>query len=213
MKMIFSLAVVFSWLAAIAVASEFEGTVHMNLTAGKNTHQITYTIKGSKLRFDQQIAKGPTSAGLFDVATGEITVLMPEQKMYLTMGAPKVGLGADTKIEETGRTETIAGYPCSEIIVRDKKHVIEVWTTEALGKMPNLAEAFGNRGRRSAWENYAADKGLFALRVITRDRKGKERSRLECTEVKREDVADDLFAIPEAYTQLKMPGLGDLFGT
>jgi hypothetical protein len=205
-------SMVLCWLAGASVAcgSSFEGTISMNLTAGKSVMAITYYIKGDIIRNETQPAKGPKIVGLLDGKTGGISMLMTEQKMYMVTGAPKKGLSPDATFEVTGRTEEIAGYTCAEYVVRDKKSIIELWATSELGALPNLAEAFSNRGRRSAWETYAAEEGVFALRVITKDLKGRERSRLECVGVEQKSLDDELFTIPADFTRVKMPGLGDL---
>jgi hypothetical protein len=199
-------------LAGVSAVSAFEGTVTMNLTAGKVIRPAVYYFKGDHLRFESKPEKGPMTTGLLDAKTGGMTLLMVEQKMYMTIGAPKTHGSADATFEATGRTEVIAGYSCAEYLIHEKKNIIEVWGTTDLGKMPNLAEAFANRGKRSAWETYAAEKGIFALRVITKDLKGKERSRLECSAVEAKSLQDDLFVVPADFTKLELPGLGNLLG-
>jgi hypothetical protein len=197
-------------LAGASTVAAFEGTITMTLTAGKMSRPVVYYFKGDNLRFESTPEKGPTTVGLLDAKTGNMDVLMVEQKMYMRVGAPKKRGSPDATIEATGRSEEIAGYTCTEYIVHDKKNIIEVWGTTDLGKMPNLAEAFGNRGRRSAWEIFAAEREIFALRVVTKNSKGKETSRLECTAVEAKSLDENLFLVPADFTQLKMPGLGDL---
>jgi hypothetical protein len=194
------------------LATSFEGTIAMSMTTGKRTTPVTYFIKGEGLRFESAPVDGPKTTGLLNATTGAISILMDEQKMYMTVGAPKKGKVVESTITATGRTETIAGYSCTEYVVKEKKSVIEVWLTTELGAFPNLAEAFANRGRRSAWETLAAEQGGFALRVITKNNKGKVLLTLECTAVEPKSLDAALFVIPADYTQLKMPGLGELLG-
>lgn len=200
-----------SVLAAAAPAADFQGRLDMTMTAGKTTTPSTYFIKGLNLRVETKPSPEMTSIGLLDGATGTMTILMVEQKMYMQISAKKVAaLAPDVTFQETGRTEVIAGKTCSEFVVKDKKTTTEIWATSELGGMANLGEAFGRRGQRSAWEDEMIRRGMFALRVISKNKKGVETSRLECTKITEEKLDDALFKIPEGYN--KMPGLGDLFG-
>ncbi|MBE2215044.1 MAG: DUF4412 domain-containing protein [Opitutaceae bacterium] len=211
MKRFLSTVLALASLATLSPAADFEGRLDMTTTAGKRTTPITYFIKSSHLRFEAQTDKNVTSVGLLDGATGTMTILMVEQKMYMQFSAAKVAkLAPDVTFEETGRTEVIAGKTCSEFVVKDKKTTTEIWATSELGGMANLGEAFGRRGQRSAWEDEMLKRGMFALRVITKNKKGAETTRLECTKITEEKLDDTLFTIPDGYT--KMPGLGDLFG-
>jgi hypothetical protein len=198
-------------LATSSFARDFQGRLDMVTTAGKNTMPSTYFIKGLNLRIESKPSPEMTSIGLLDGATGTMTILMVEQKMYMQISAKKVAeLAPNVSFEETGRTEVIAGKTCSEFVVKDKKTTTEIWATSELGGMANLGEAFGRRGQRSAWEDEMIRRGMFALRVVTKNKKGVETSRLECTKITDEKLDDSLFKIPEGYT--KMPGIGDLFG-
>jgi hypothetical protein len=52
---------------------------------------------------------------------------------------------------------------------------------------------------------------LFPLRVVERDSAGKEMSRLEVTNAKRQALDDALFAIPEGYKKVNNIGDGPPF--
>lgn len=199
-------------LATAALAKDFEGKLDMTMTVGKKTMPMTYFIKGQKIRFEMKPDAKTTSVGLVDSTTGEMTMLMPEQKMYMTISLKGAAdkMTPDFTFEETGRTETIAGKKCSEYIVRDKKLVMEIWATSELGGVANISDAFSQRGKRSAWESELVRRNLFALRTIARNKKGAEQSRMECTAITEDSLDDALFKVPADYT--KMPGLGDLFG-
>lgn len=198
-------------LATAAIAKDFEGKLEMTLTTGKKSTPMTYFIKSGKIRFETQPDAKHTSVGLIDSAAGEMTILMVDQKMYMTIGTKKVGeLAPDFTFTETGKTETIAGKTCSEFVATDKKNTYEIWATGELPGVSNIAEAFGRRGQRSAWEEEMIRRNMFALRVVTKNKKGVEQSRMECTAVSEEKLDDSLFRVPDDFK--KLPGLGDLFG-
>ena len=74
-----------------------EGVVTMELSARKSTQPLKYFFKGENLRFEMQPEKGPTMVGLLDAKTGQMSVIMAEQKMYMTFGAPKGDLGRNAE--------------------------------------------------------------------------------------------------------------------
>ena len=198
-------------LATVSLAKDFEGKLEMTMTAGKKSIPMTYFIKTGKVRFEMKPDAKTTSIGLLDAESGAMTMLMPEQKMYMTFslkGAAEMAPGST--FEETGRTETIAGKTCAEYIVTDKKTVMEIWATSELRGAANISDAFSRRGQRSAWENELVRRNLFALRTIAKNKKGVEQSRMECTAIHEEKLDDALFQVPEGYS--KVPGLGDLLG-
>lgn len=211
MKHLLTALLAFAFLTTASHAADFQGRLDMTMTAGKKTMPSTYFIKGTNIRFESKASPETTSVGLLDGATGTMTILMVEQRMYMQFSPKKLtDLAPDVTFEETGRTEVIAGRTCSEFVVKDKKTTTEIWATSELGGIVNLGEALGRRGQRSAWEDEMIRRGMFALRTISKNKKGVETSRLECTAITEEKLDDALFQIPEGFS--KMPGIGDLLG-
>ncbi|MGH8016944.1 MAG: DUF4412 domain-containing protein, partial [Opitutaceae bacterium] len=105
-------------LTSATFGKTFEGIVHFQMTSGKNTHEMEYAIKGDRMRMKMQLDEKNATGGIVDAKTGEIMVLIPGQKMYMVFGGAgemvKDAMPADATVEETGRTEKIAGYECSE---------------------------------------------------------------------------------------------------
>ncbi|MSU45560.1 MAG: DUF4412 domain-containing protein [Lacunisphaera sp.] len=91
---------------------------------------MNYSMKGPMLRMDID-AEGHQVASIMDMA--KLEMLMPEQKMYMVLPMKKPVEKAMEKqaestvdIEVTGKTETILGYKCSQILVKDKGTVTEM---------------------------------------------------------------------------------------
>ena len=108
--------------------------------------------KGMKNRTEIS-GRGENTAMIMDMTTGVMTVLMPQQKMYMVMDMKKagqaaagmpfgkgkkdtgVGAGVPTamaSIKATGRKETIAGHEC-EYYVMGEKGEAEVCSAKGLG--------------------------------------------------------------------------------
>ncbi len=213
-------------------ARAFEGKVTQTITAAKGESQtLNYSMKGDKLRTDMN-ADGHEVSSIMDLAKLEIIMLMPEQKTYMVMPIKKPVEQAMAKqgestadVEVTGKTETILGYKCSQILVKDKGSVTEMWVADGLGTFMGLgsgggggnpmAGMFGGGGKKSAnaakWEEALKGKGGFPLRVISRDAKGRQSFKMEATKIEPGSLPDSLFAPPAGYEKFAMPDFGSMF--
>jgi outer membrane lipoprotein-sorting protein len=210
-------------------ADAFEGKVSLAMSAEKGKSQtIDYTMKGQKLRMDIN-AEGQKMTNIMDMTKMEMTMLMPEQKMYMVHSIKKPVEQAMEKqgestavIEVTGKTETILGYKCNQILVKDKGTVTEMWAAEGLGAFMGMGGGGGSpfggkKGAASAakWEEALKGKGGFPLRVVTLDAKGKQTFKMEATKIEPGPQPDSAFVPPSDYQKMDMgnmmmPGLGGL---
>ncbi len=201
-------------LASATFGKTFEGLVHFQITEGKRAHEMEYAIKGDRMRMKMQVDEKHSTGGIVDTKTGEIIVLMPEQKMYMVFGGggemARNAMQTDATIEETGRTETIAGYKCSEYIIKEKNSTIELWATEGLGRFVSFADVQKNRGKNPGWADVLADKELFPLRTINKDRRGRVQTKMEATRVEPRTLDASLFEVPAGYQKFEIPNLGGL---
>jgi hypothetical protein len=200
----------------VATASDFEGVVNLTTTTKKGTTNFVYFVQGAHLRTEVPGENGAAAMiGLVDWTKHEMYMLMPQQKMYMTFNLAKALDQAQSKeiaVEETGRTETIAGYEAKEYIVRERKTVTEIWATPDLGRFMLVGDAARSKGKRSAWEHVIADRGLFPLRTIVKNAKGVETSRSEITSVERKTLEASLFEIPADYQKFGLGALGRMIG-
>lgn len=213
-----------SALPLAGFAAAFEGKVALAMTAGKNTSNITYALRGTALRMEIE-AERRTMVMIMDLAKKETLMLMPEEKMYMVMPIQEAVEAAvkesDLKqhnIEKTGRTDTILGYKVEEYVSKDRNSTTEIWIAEGLGTFMGVTGGgggnpmMGGRGRNAgqAWENAFKGKPGFPLRVITRDAKSKETYKMEATKIEPGSLPASLFQPPSDYQRFQMPNLGDL---
>jgi hypothetical protein len=217
--------------APLCSAAGFEGTVTMKLTSRRETApQMTYSIKGPSTRIDLTAAdKGGRVAMLMDSTKTEMTILMLDQKMFMTQPMLKVagatsdaaGATSDASIEKTSVTEKILGYDCVKYLSKSKATVTEIWVTDQLGSFSGLGG--GNpmgggmgKGRGSppssegqAWEKALGGLNVFPLRVVSTEA-GKESFRLEVTSIEKKSLADSMFVPPADFQDLSgmMRGMG-----
>ena len=229
MKLLLRVLAVGSLLTAAPsfAADAFEGKVSLAMSAEKGKSQtMDYTMKGQKLRMDIT-AEGHQMSSIMDMTKMEMLMLMPEQKMYMVHSIKKPVEQAMEKqgestavIEVTGKTETILGYKCNQILVKDKGTVTEMWAAEGLGAFMGLGSGGGGgspfggkKGAASAakWEEALKGKGGFPLRVITRDAKGRDSFKMEATKIEPGSLPDSLFSPPAGYQKFDMPDIGSMF--
>lgn len=194
-------------------AKTFEGTVRMQISSGRSeTHQLTYSIKGSKLRTEIQAENNMSVAAIMDLAKDEMMVLMPAQSMYMTMSIKATVQKAtgqtnnEAKLENTGITEKILGYTCTKYLATNKEGTVEIWATTELGTFMGLGNFMGGNKAKSGWEQAVVGKDFFPLRVRNAD-KGSNQFSLEATAVEPKSLPDSFFTPPEGYRKFDMGGM------
>lgn len=218
------LAAGFLTLLSAVGASAFEGKVAMTMTSGKNVHPISYYIKDSRMRTEMTITedkkgKKLTAVSLFDLKSREMQVLMPEQKMYMTLSIPEPDTNGEGKgapgfeFKPTGRKEKIAGYDAEEYAGISEGKRTEMWVTKELGQfvMANQGKPGRKPTQSAQWEKFMRDGNFFAMRVIQRAKEGAaEQFRTEVTNVEKVSLPDSLFVPPVDFKKLEMPNMGNM---
>jgi hypothetical protein len=194
-------------LATMPLAAQsFEGTVSMNVTGNNGVvNQISYMIKGGKMRFDPGNAQVSV---IIDPVAKRMTVVMNAQKMYMERDfgdavatvQQRTGVKNPTLVR-TGRTETIAGYRCEHVTVTDDDGAsVDSCISSELGgfRMPAASNPMAPQ-REAGW---IAQLGAasFPLKV---EKGGKTIMQVTAIEKKTLDAA--LFAAPEGYQSFQMP--------
>ena len=202
--------------SAAFAASAFEGTVNFKITAAsEKPMDLNYSIKGDKLRMDMTGQKG-AGVMIADMKKKEMMMLMPQEKMYMTMAIPDAVETAkqkadDSTLEKTSETEKILGYTATKYISTDKKKntSTDLWLAEGVGSFMAMSND-GGRGSKSAgrnWEKLLAGKDLFPLRVVEKNKAGKETYRMDVTAIDKKSLPDSLFAAPDGYQKFDMGGM------
>lgn len=202
-------------------AATFEGTVNFKTTdSRKRSSEMLYSVKDSRLRIDMKAGKegGYT---VMDMPKMEMIMVMTEQRMYMTMSLKDVAektakeVADDVTFEKTNETEKILGYTATKYISTYKGEATDMWLAEGLGAfmMPGSNPMAGGRGGSTAaksWEKALQGKNLFPLRIVNKDKKGKETNRMEVTAIDKKKLDEALFTVPEGYTKFDMGNMGGM---
>ncbi|MDO8543446.1 MAG: DUF4412 domain-containing protein [Opitutaceae bacterium] len=202
---------------AAFAATPFEGKVTFKMTAPRGAPQeMRYAIKGDKVRIEMP---GQQEMGgmIMDTSKREMLVLMDAQRMYMVMPMGEVTnavaekSGPEATLEKTGETEKILGYTAEKYISTYQGSKTELWLAEGLGSFTGMAKnpMGGGRGGSApkAWERSLAGKPLFPLRVVDRDKSGKESFRMEATSIDKQALPDGMFTPPADYQKMDMGGM------
>jgi len=220
MKAFPKIAFVVAALATSAAlsAATFEGTVQMKISDARGgAHELTQHLKNGLVRTDMDM-RGRTMSVIMDMNKREITVLMPEQQMYMVHPMPDAAAmpgashdSSDVSLEKTSETEKILGYTCTKYVAKSKDATTDLWLTEELGRFAGLGSGPGpfGMGRRAqppkpGWEKALEGKDVFPLRVVSHEADGKSKFQLDVVAVNRESQPDSLFAPPEGYRKFDM---------
>jgi hypothetical protein len=212
----------------VSSAADFEGKVTMEMTGQRQgTVPMTFSLKSGMSRIDMQ-AEGHTAAMIFDAAKHQMTILMPQQKMYMVRPIPQPGEapqgepeGEAADVQATNEHEKILGYDTTKYTAKTKEGTSEIWITDQLGTFMGLGSGgnpmFGGRPGRNrpaghAWESAFRGKDAFPLRVVTTNADGKQTFKMEAKSIDKTALPASLFAPPSDYQELDigamMRGMG-----
>jgi Domain of unknown function (DUF4412) len=184
----------------------FEGVVTFQST---NKDSFTYFAKGNKVRIEPNDAKHSGAALLIDGSGKSFTMVMPEQKVYMTVPMNQ----GDTHVADTVRgkvtkvgSETVAGVPCDDYQGTDAKGQKQdtfcvahgmgnfVWGPQGNNVLARMAPHISGLSD-------AISGGAFPLKVVNKE----GQTTFIATKIEKKSLDDALFSPPAGYTQMNMP--------
>lgn len=197
--------------AAPLAAQTFEGVVSLTLTSERGPMPLEYQIKDGKIRLEMS-GGGMQMGMIIDPAAKKMLMIVPQQRMYMeqdlaeSMGSMEQRAGAGRgSVTRTGRTETIAGFKCEHITITDATgSANDACVTSELGAAFQFPMGGGMMGRgRGAAPAWAAGlENAFPLKV-----QHDNATVLEVTKIERRTLDPGLFAPPEGFQKMTMPGM------
>lgn len=217
-------ALVLSLLAQGLAAQAFEGVVTWQMGAKKET--MTQAYKGNQVRTEMG-REGREGVMLMDGGARTMTVVMPNEKMYMVMSLDRPGMGGNQpdaqgkppKLTATGKTETIAGHTCEVYRFAEeegKPETMEMCVAKGLGYFMMGAGGGGMMGRgRDPMAGVAGaaanpeymklyKDGFFPLRM-TRIEGGKSELMMIATNIEKKSLDANAFKVPAGFQEMKMP--------
>ena len=198
----------------VVAQTQFQGSVSIRVMQDNGAPQvITYSVRNGVARYDVNGPGGEATSMIMDQGAGRMVILMPSQHVYMEQpmdlmpAAPKgAAPPSHASVKPTGRKETIAGYECEHVIVKDdSSKPVDVCVTHALGSFmakPSRRGSMSGGGPSNDWSAQLGP-GAFPLRVTEEGR-----TMFEVVSVKREHLDAALFAPPPGWQKIDMSGMG-----
>ena len=163
-------------------------------------------MKGGQVRTE---TKYDNATQVMIMKEGKTFMIMPEQKIYMEFIKPDEEMTEtkepEVKVVKTDETQNILGYNCTKWIVNSKEGNTEMWLASGIGQYMFVGNPMAHQ--EASWQEGLENTDFFPLLIITKDKNGSEIFRQEATEIKKESLSDDLFAVPEGYQKMSMPGM------
>lgn len=217
-------ALVFAPIVPAEAQKMFSGTIVYRMEFKGKQGELTYVVKGPKVRQETRLAGVPQGAyQIIDYSTGDVITVMPAQRKYVKAnykqlaaalkGMGTAGAGANDKtasaaqgIAPTGRKETIAGYSCE---VYADKSGSESCIATGLGRFVAMeggagANAGGGTGApQSPALAQRFREGALPLRMKLVQRDGA--MMITGTKIAPGSPPASAFVVPAGYEELRMP--------
>jgi len=190
--------------AGLAAQGSFEGVVTMVATSDDERHEHTVSIKGSMWRTDTNI--GGERNAIIRTGDGRFITVSEAERMYMVIQIPPLDESDALEFVSLGRRETVAGHVCEYYQIRDPVGELdgdEVCITTALGFV-----GFGPSGLLGDTNEQAIRKQFRDGFMILKGTSERGATKYEVTRIERKSLSDSLFAPPEGFQEIRMPGFG-----
>ncbi|HEY3933072.1 MAG TPA: DUF4412 domain-containing protein [Gemmatimonadales bacterium] len=206
-----------SFIAAVPLAAQFEGTVNMDMPSQAGA-KMSYYIKGNMLAANAAMNNGGAVHEvhmIFDIPNHKMTMFVPMAmqgmkgvKMVYDTRNDTSSSAATTDLKSLGTSETIAGYKCDDVQVIDAgKPAGTICMTHDLGFFAYaMMSGMGKRAASPTWASVFGNKPAFPLKVT--DSNGKVV--MVATSVQKGPVPADAFTVPDGYQD--MSGMAGMMG-
>jgi hypothetical protein len=177
----------------------------------KQDNEMTFYVKGDKVVIPVPGA-AKSDKVIFHTNSGDVYSVMTkdQQTMVIKMNLTKLGkmgnmshmLGIDKalpipgqsedwKVEKTGITKKINGYPAEKVIAENKEMEMELWMSSAFPF--DFNDAFKHLGTQADWSDFGIEG--FPVEVNAKNKQNGEASFFQM-QAKANDLADDMFDYP-----------------
>lgn len=155
----------------MADGQTFEGVVHVTVTDRDGSRmKMNWMIKDQRARIEMVVPGEKTRSIIVNAQTHTMIIPIPERKAYMEATTDVAGPGAvrdalkDTRVERTGKSDRVAGYPCEIWLVRNirtKRTEHEICVSKGFGRAASvwLDPKDLQRGPQPAWLKQLVDEG------------------------------------------------------
>lgn len=194
-------------------------TIVQKVESGDGSNRVTMKVKGDKAR----VEINPKITTLLDAKTGELTMLMNDQKQVMRISGERAKAMAEmakamakdaiapekAKPKPTGKKQTINGYETEEYVSSSQKVQTSYWIatdypgSDAIMKQMAVLQNGAFAAMRKGMPNFTDLPGLPIRTEVKMNGESKMTSTIET--VNQDPIPDAEFTVPAGYSEMKMP--------
>ncbi len=207
----FVLAVV---CVALAASSSWAGIYYeqeIKMPGAMGTGKAVCYVSGPKMRMDSTM-QGMQTIVIQRFDTGMVYNLLPAQKMCMETRIPKLNPQQDAQIQvavrATGETKKVGQYNCTRYDITLSGQTVQYWMTTDVNLGDEVADLWqGAKVQSSKLAQELSKLKGFPIMTVVATPQGD--MTVTVTTVKKQDVADEKFEVPEGYQKMPAPtGMG-----
>ena len=195
----------------------FSGMIHMaqadlvmvqETTVGEVKTRTTMSIKGDQMRTDSSTE----TSVIVNTATGDMTTLVHEQKMVMTMNTKTLNAPLPAgvkpieitppKITATGKKEKVDGYDCEIYTIESMGTVVKMWMAKDYPNLEKLKKQLEPLTKMAA-PGAPKTPEIPGMMIKTENEQAGLKFTTRLISLEEKPVSDDLFKVPAGY---KAPG-------
>lgn len=209
---------------------QFEGILHMQISAPEGSQNGKLYISKHGTRFEMDLADPATGTVMLHLVTLTPTdepnllyTLNEKEKTYSVLDMNEFEDEFDTMVEETEKenykveqlgTEILHGYTCKHVRITDDHGETEMWLTKDLISAADFARLQpGGKKGSAAFDIRLKKAGLegFPLKVLDKE----SNTTMEFVKIERKNLDKSYFEVPGSYTkkesalQMMVPQISD----
>lgn len=192
-------------VALTTQAQTLEGEVDFQVNSGtaKAAGQITFLIKGAKVRMNLSYPTNNMTA-IADLSTNKVDMLYPDKKTCLETVIKPVDKEETVELVSTGKTSVILGQSCSEWVFddTDNNRTVSVWAASGMDAWIGIfaipINILGDVGEA------IEAKGLFPLKFVYTDSAGKILGSIQAVNLAQKTIDPSNFIVPSGYKMTMM---------
>jgi len=194
------------------VAQNFVGSIDFVQITPKDTSSNVYWVKEDMIKLDQMSKKdkGVEGSFLINLKTSNIKFISPKRKLWGNQKSevPSVNKGT-FEVVKGKNTKKIAGYTCSEHIVKNTEEntVITYWIAEGnFDFFLKMLKLWNRKDKQSVYYAQIKNIPIGCMPMLSEEKNisdGKLISKLEVTKIDKKIPTASTFVIPSVYTKFE----------
>ncbi|WP_258540428.1 DUF4412 domain-containing protein [Parvicella tangerina] len=202
------LAVAAAFMLTATSFAQFGGEIEFTKKVGSIEVHYKYYVSGDNVRVEEITDGKIEGVQLMDLDEGTMLAVSPERKMYMEVPNKRPASDLDVEVDKTGKTKTINGKKCEQIIVTcsDKDRKIEYWVAKGDYDffIPMLKTLNRKENQSMFFMEIPGMDGYFPmLSTETTLSDGTQVSELTAGKMTEKKLSKDMFEVPAGFSKFE----------